>query len=115
MTREQRAQQLWSILVLAASSRQILTYEIVGQACGLPPPSIGDFLRPIQQYCQENGLPPLTSIVVQKHTGLPGEGFIAVENIPLAHTKVFETHWLDHPAPSEHQLADAYLRAPDHR
>jgi hypothetical protein len=89
MTREERAQQLWSILVLAARNRQILTYEIVGQACGVHAPSIGDFLRPIQQYCSENQLPPLTSLVVQKHTGIPGDGFIAAENVPMAHMQTF--------------------------
>jgi hypothetical protein len=93
MKREERAQQLWSILVLAARNRQVLTYEIVAQACGVPPPSIGDFLRPIQQYCSEANLPPLTSIIVSKNTGLPGEGFIA-ENVPLAQIETFAVDWL---------------------
>jgi hypothetical protein len=75
MIREQRAQQLWSILVLAARNRQVLTHEMVAQACGVPAPSIGDFLRPIQQFCSENELPPLTSIIANKATGLPGDGF----------------------------------------
>lgn len=115
MTRAERAQQLWSILVLVARNRQILTYDMVGRACGVPAPSIGDFLRPIQQFCSENGLPPLTSIIVNKQTGLPGEGFIAAENVPLAHVQTFETNWLDVEAPSAEQLADAYSRAPDRR
>jgi len=115
MTREQRAQQLWSILVLAARHRQILTYEMLAQACGVPAPSIGDFLRPIQQYCSEAHLPPLTSIVVSKSSGLPSDGFIAAENVPLAQSETFARQWLEHPAPSEDQLIDAYSRAPDRR
>jgi len=115
MKREERAQQLWSILVLAAKYRQVLTYEIVGQACGVPPPSIGDFLRPIQQYCTETNLPPLTSIVVNKSTGLPGDGFIAAENVPLAQIRTFEKDWIALAAPSAEQLADSYSRAPDRR
>ena len=115
MTREQRAQQLWSVLVLAAQNRQILTYEIVGHACGLPPPAIGDLLRPIQQFCTENGLPPLTSIVVSKQTGLPGDGFIAAENVPMAQLQTFSRNWLDVSAPSGEQFADAYSRAPERR
>ena len=115
MKREQRAQQIWSILVLAAEFRQVLTYEIVGQACGVPPPSIGDFLRPIQQYCTEENLPPLTSLVVNKNTGLPGEGFIAAENVPLAQIQTFAYDWLTLSAPSAEQFADSYSRAPNQR
>ena len=115
MKREERAQQLWSILVLAARNRQVLTYEIVAQACGVPPPSIGDFLRPIQQYCSEANLPPLTSIIVSKNTGLPGEGFIAAENVPLAQIETFAVDWLSLPAPSAEQLANSYSRAPNRR
>lgn len=115
MKREERAQQLWSILVLAAQNRQVLTYEIVAQACGVPPPSLGDFLRPIQQYCSEKGLPPLTSLIVNKNTGLPGEGFIAAENVPMAQIQTFSVDWLSLTAPSADQFADSYSRAPDRR
>lgn len=115
MTREQRAQQLWSILVLAARNRQVLTYEIIAQACGVPAPSIGDFLRPIQQYCSENSMPPLTSIIVNKNSGLPGEGFIAAQDVPRAQIDVFAKNWLEESAPSAERLADAYTRAPDRR
>ena len=115
MTREQRSQQLWSILVLAARSRQILTYEMIAQACGIPAPSIGDFLRPIQQFCTEHELPPLTSIVVNKSTGMPGEGFIAAHDVPRAHIDVFDMDWLEQVAPSSNQFADAYERAPGRR
>ena len=115
MTREQRAQQLWSILVLAARIRQVLTYEMLSQACGVPPPSIGDFLRPIQQLCTERGWPPLTSIVVGSTTGVPGDGFIAAANTPLAHIQTFNKDWLLEQAPSAEQLADAYTRAPGRR
>ena len=94
MTREERSQQLWSILVLSAMNRQILTYDIVAQVTGLVRPSIGDFLRPIQQYCTDEGLPPLTSLVVSIKTGLPGDGFIAAEDVPHAQMQVFMKDWI---------------------
>jgi alkylated DNA nucleotide flippase Atl1 len=115
LRREERAQQLWSVLALAATNRQILSYGIVAKLTGVPPPSIGDFLRPIQQFCIENKLPALTSIVVQEETGIPGEGFIASEDVPAEQAKVFQRKWLEVSAPSAEQLFDAYSRAPDRR
>ena len=49
MTRAERAQQLWSVLALAATSRQVLTSDMVARLTGVVRPSLGDFLRPIQQ------------------------------------------------------------------
>jgi hypothetical protein len=112
MTREQRAQQLWSVLALAATNRQVLTYDIVAKLTGVIRPSIGDFLRPIQQYCTENQLPPLTVLAVSELTGLPGDGFIAAADIPAALIQVFSKNWLAVLAPSEAQLIEAYSRAP---
>ncbi len=81
MKREERAQQLWSVLALAASHRQVLTYDIVARLTGVVRPSVGDFLRLIQQFCTENHLLALTSIVVSEETGLPWDGFIAAADI----------------------------------
>ena len=115
MRREERSQQLWSLLALAATNRQVLTYDIVARLTGVVRPSIGDFLRPIQQYCAENRLPALTSIVVSDDTGLPGEGFIAAQDVPAAQVRVFRHDWLQRPAPTADELAEAYSRAPDRR
>ncbi len=115
MTRSERAQQLWSLLVLAATSRQILTYDLVARLTGVVRPSVGDFLRPIQQYCIENGYPALTVLVVSETSGLPGEGFIAAADVPRAQMDVFRHRWLDLNAPTTEQLDAAYSRAPDRR
>lgn len=113
MKREERAQQLWSILVLTARNRQILTYDLVAKATGMMTPGIGDMLRPIQQYCTENNLPALTALIVNGQTGLPGTGFIAAENVPKAQLEVFNEDWSLHKAPSAVDFAAAYQRAPD--
>lgn len=115
MTRAQRAQQLWCLLALAAMNRQILTYDIVARLTGVVRPSIGDFLRPIQQYCTEEGLPPLTSLVVSEKDGLPGEGFIAAADVPVAQVRVFQHSWLETTTPKVQQLEAAYSRAPEAR
>jgi hypothetical protein len=115
MNREQRAAQLWSVLAVAATNRQIMTYELVGRITGLPPASIGDFLRPIQQYCIEKKLPPLTVLVVGKQDATPGVGFLGADDVPSAQLRVFEYGWTGMQAPGESDLADAYTRAPDRR
>lgn len=115
MNRAQRAQQLWSVLALAAKNRQVLTYDLVGRACGVPAAALGDYLKPIQQYCIENRLPPLTSLVVSKESGMPGSGFSADSNVPLAQNQVFNWDWLSKQAPNEDELATAYQNASDAR
>ena len=70
---------------------------------------------PIQQYCIENQLPPLTALVVSEQTRIPGEGFIAAADVPVAQMRVFDHRWLEINAPSAEQFEAAYLRAPDRR
>ena len=111
MKKQERAAQIWSVLALAARNRQILTYEIVYQLVGIPPQGQAETLDHIQQYCLQNNLPPLTILVVNKETGLPGKGFTAVEDIPGNQVRVFEYNWLEHGAPSPEELSAAYQAA----
>lgn len=74
MNTHQRAHQLWSLLAYAAYNRQTLTYEFLGKLVGLPAAWIGRDLLPIQYFCKQRGLPPLTILVVNQSTGLPGKG-----------------------------------------
>ena len=50
MNRFERASQLWPLLALAATNRQILTYSQVSRLTGIPPPALGGFLDPIAKY-----------------------------------------------------------------
>jgi hypothetical protein len=69
-----RALQAWLILVGRAMNRQTLTYEGLAQlmyrrnAAGV----LDKILGHIAFYCIDEGLPPLTSIVVGKKRGAPG-------------------------------------------
>lgn len=108
----ERAAQLWSVLALAATNRQVLTYDIVAKLTGIPRPGLGQLLEPIQSYCLERGLPPLTILVVKEDTGIPGEGFIAAQDVPSAQMKVFSFKWLEHGAPSPEALEHALETTP---
>jgi hypothetical protein len=99
MNTHQRAHQLWSVLVFAASNRQTLTYAFLGKLVGLPARGIGRDLFPIQYFCEQRGLPPLTVLVVNQSTGLPGKG-LPVGDFAKAVHEVFKFDWITYTAPS---------------
>jgi hypothetical protein len=102
MTTKERAVQLWSLLVLSAQHRQILSYATVERLTGIDRQGIGKILEPIQDYCKRKKLPPLTVLVVKEETGLPGEGF--TEGAEGATARVFVFNWFKNPAPQPEEL-----------
>jgi len=104
MTKSERASQIWSVLALSAGNRQSLTYSILSKLIGVPTAGLGQLLEPIQSYCLLNNLPPLTILVVQQDSGLPGAGFTGAEAEEFAkdQMKVYAFDWLSHgnPQPS---------------
>lgn len=109
---EERATQVWSVLALAARNRQVLTYGIVADLIGVPMPGLGKILEPIQSYCLVHELPPLTILVVQDATGMPGSGFVAAQDIPAAQSRVFAYDWIKRRAPQPEDLAEALRLRP---
>lgn len=109
MTQYERALQGWSVLALAARNRQILSYQIVATLTGVSPLAVSQLLSPIQSYCLQHSLPPLTAIVVREETGLPGNGFTAATGVGLAQLRVFAFDWLMSGAPKVEELEQASL------
>jgi hypothetical protein len=106
------AAHVWPVLVLAAHNRQILTYGFISKLVGKPPVGLGAVLEPIQSYCLLNKLPPLSILVVNADTGLPGAGFIAASDIPRAQQSVFAFDWLKRGCPTADVLAEAAVKLP---
>ena len=100
MTREERAAQFWSLLVLAARTQHVLSYGLMERLTGIPKQAVGQILGPIQEYCKRNALAPLTSLVVNERDGLPSEGFTEAKDIFGAQARVFVYDWLGRNAPS---------------
>lgn len=96
MNRSQRACQIWAVLAWAAKNRQTLTYGLLSQLIRVPAAGLGQLLEPIQSYCSRNNLPPLTILVVQHDSGLPGNGFIEADatKYPKMYIDVYEHDWL---------------------
>jgi putative restriction endonuclease len=62
---------------------------------GLHHRTVGYFLSPIQDYCLEQKLPPLTILVVGKGNRRPGRGFIAwdIDDPEEGFRRVYEFPW----------------------
>src|SRR3954466_7414119 len=102
-----RSAQVWSLLALAATHRQTLTYELVGKLTGMHAAGLGPILEPIQSYCMLNQLPPLRALVVSKGPGLPSPGCVAATDVPREFIRIFEHNWIETKCPSPEQLAAA--------
>jgi putative restriction endonuclease len=72
----ERAQLAWQALIEVARNRRTVTYGELGARIGIHHRAIRYVLGPIQDYCLESRLPPLTILVVNG-SGRPGTGFIA--------------------------------------
>ncbi len=107
-THPTRALQIWQILIAKASNRQTLTYGMLAQLLGFKGAGVlAPILGHIMFYCQQNNLPPLTVIVVNQKTGLPGEGLTDAD-LNADREAVFKYDWFDLYPPSPEELALAY-------
>lgn len=104
-----RALQFWQYLIGKAYNRQIVIYDELKQLTNLPDcRPLNHPLKYIMNYCSSNGLPPLTLLVVNKDTGIPGEGFSATElsNYHREREKVFNFQWFSMVPPSIEKFAE---------
>ena len=93
MTTHERALQIYQILIGAAHNRQVLNYDIVGKLIGVPRQGLAQHLGHIMRYCEKNGLPPLTALVVKQSSGKPGSGLVTVVDLNLDMERIFQHPW----------------------
>lgn len=94
MTRSERAMQVWQILISSAHNRQTLTYGHLAQYLGFEGAGVfSQILNCIMCYCDAEGLPPLTCLVVNQITGLPGPGLTTIEDLPTDREAVYNHNW----------------------
>ena len=64
-----------------------ITYSSLAERVGGTAAEIGPtVLEEIASYCEQEGLPPLTGLVVGKDSGKPGAGFRQPDQIPAVYT-----------------------------
>lgn len=108
-TRPERALQVWVILVACAYNRQTLTYSDLAERISYQDVrSISQVLDYIFHYCNQHELPPLTGIVVNKNTGLPGDGM--GDYSFTDQERVFAFNWYNIVPPSPTEFEQAYRR-----
>jgi len=114
MKASERSSQIWAVLAWAARSRQNITYSQLAQATGAFTGGLGGWLEPIQSYCILNKLPPLTVLVVQQDSGMPGPGFTgaSASDLARAQAQVFAKDWLEHGNPGAEKLELAVKQLP---
>lgn len=108
-----RAVQAWLILVGAAMNRQTLTYEGLSllmyrrKAQGV----LDKVLGHVAFYCNDNGLPALTSIVVGKKRGTPGADIpMDLERRDTERERVYAEDWYDIYPPSAEELRESFVQ-----
>jgi hypothetical protein len=108
-----RALQAWQILISMASNRQTTTYENLSKlmfgksAAGV----LAQILGHVAFFCIDNDLPPLTSIVVGKWRGSPGEEIpLDPSKIDEQREQVYRYDWYNTYPPTENDLGKAYSR-----
>ena len=114
MKASERSSQIWAVLAWVAKHRQNITYGQLAEATGAFTGGLGKWLEPIQSYCIINNLPPLTVLVVQLESGMPGPGFTGAlaGDLAKAQAKVFSFNWLEHGNPGAEKLEQAAKQLP---
>jgi putative restriction endonuclease len=113
-TLPKRALQIWQILIGKAYNRQTVTYGQLADMIGYAGAgTLGQNLDYLLCYCQIYQLPPITNLVVNKDTGLPGEGpgFVLAQ-LHADRERVYQFNWygLVPPTPEEFAATHKQLR-----
>ena len=110
MTVEQRAQQFWSVLVLAAREQKVISYSMMSHMTGMPK-QCGNVLYYIYCYCKQHDLPLLNLLVINQATGRPGDDCPGdLTDLHGQQSRVFIYDWFSHSAPSDQLFKEAHAK-----
>lgn len=108
MTLEQRAQQVWSVLVFAAREQKLVSYGMLSKMTGMPNTS-GNVLYYIYCYCKQNHLPLLNLLVINQPTGRPGDDCPGdLSDLHAQQSRVFIYDWLSHSSPTDEMFKQSH-------
>ena len=104
MTTPDQITRLWHLLVVAASRGDKPAYGDIAPRIGVSNQGMGIYLNPIRDFCNANGLPPLSVIVVRASSGVPGGGYGTDEQAALLIEQVHAHDWLRVASPHPEQF-----------
>jgi len=108
-TLEDRAVQIWQILIGMAYNRQTATYGKIAEILGYEGAGVlSRQLGHIMFFCAQNKIPSLTVLVVNGETGLPGEGLETKKDLHKEQENVFNCDWFSICPPTATEFAEAY-------
>ncbi len=99
MNSVEQASIIYPLLVRKCGEQNTVTYSEINAALGYKGNASGHAIRAgmdlIVLYCKENNLPQLTSLIINKKSGVPTEGYAYGdgENILEEHKKCFNQKW----------------------
>lgn len=98
---ERAAGIVWPLLVERAKARRTVFYGELAPKIGTHHRHVRLALGPIQSYCLDLRLPPLTAVVVSKSDAAPGSGFVGwnIDDLEHGHEAVFSFNWDKEPNP----------------
>ncbi|MFH1674857.1 MAG: hypothetical protein ABIF87_15755 [Pseudomonadota bacterium] len=105
-----RAIQSWQYLIGKARNRQLVKYSELANLMGYTDcRSLTSILGHLMFFCEQEGLPPLTIIVVNSG-GCPGEGFTQVgrNELDIGRERTFNYDWFSVYPPSPEELKAAW-------
>ena len=107
LTREERAVQIWQVLLARAANEQTITYKALAAAIDddMLPKFLAKPLDCIYYYCEQQRLPRLTVLVVRTGAGRPaGDDWGDVDK---ARQKVFAEKWFRRRPPTTQEFSEA--------
>ncbi len=104
-----RSAQAWLALVAHAAHRRTVTYDALGELLQSHPMRVRSDLDPIDDYCNEHGLPPLAVVCVDRETGEPSRGNVGVFRLNKNRERVFNYDWFALVPPTPNEIKEAHL------
>ena len=104
-----RSAQAWLALVAQATQRRTTTYHALGALLQGHPMTLRSDLDPIDDYCNEHGLPPLAVVCVDQETGEPNRGDVGIFRLKRNREWVFNYDWFALVPPTSEEIKEAHL------
>lgn len=96
------------MLICAARERKTYRYGDIAGVLGFGGAgTMAQLLGPIMWLCEDSGWSPLTVLVVNQDTGLPGEGLSTLEEVNKDREAVFAFDWFAVAPPQGHDFQRA--------